>query len=155
MSLALSTGGIIPDQDKSQVFNRRCTSLVAQSLSTRGHVTRGKGVDIFPQDDYEETISYEDTLITLYPNGMEQRIKTVNATRRQFNLNFKVLSTTELQELWQFYQDHGGQAYPFVYVNPADGSDYVVRFANKSMGRTWLAYQLEATGLQLIEVIGE
>jgi hypothetical protein len=155
MSLAISTGGIISDQDKSLILNRHRNSLAAYGMSTRGHITRGGGVDIALQDGYEESINYEDTLITLYPNGMEQRIKTVNASRRQFNLNFKVLTSAELEGLWLFYQAHGGQAYPFVYVNPADGADYVVRFANKSMGRTWLAYQLEATGLQLIEVIGE
>jgi hypothetical protein len=155
MSMALSTRGVIPDEVVPLVFYDTSTNRAAASMSTGGVIVAVSGIGIRPQLDYEESVNYDDTIITLYPNGLEQRISTVSTTRRQFNLNFKALTSAELDDLWRFYQNHHGQLYPFMYISPTTGEVYTVRFANKAMSRTWLAYQLEATGLQLIEVLGE
>jgi len=108
-----------------------------------------------PEYDYEESIVYEGLKITQYPNGMEQRISTVSAPRRQFNLKFGILSSTEMDTLWAFYIQQSGQFKPFIFTSPRDSQQYIARFVNKAMSRTLFAYLLESTGLNLIEVIGE
>ncbi len=155
MSVALATKGQISYQPESYTFNRNSSSLVGITLAAKGYITEIGFVDLYPQYNFEEVCGYEDVVITAYPSGMEQRIVTVSATRRQFNLNFKLLTSSKLEDLWQFYQDHHGPAYSFLFKNPRSGETVPVRFASKSMSRTLFAYQLESTGLQLIEVIGE
>lgn len=73
----------------------------------------------------------------------------------QFNLKFKMLSSTDMNTLWNFYVQQSGQLKPFIFTSPRDGQQYIVRFVNKSMSRTLFAYLLESTGLNLVEVIGE
>ncbi len=155
MSLSLSTRGMIIEQGSGYTFNRHRNSLTGVSLSTGGEIAEGGWVDVLPQYDLEEIAGFEDVKITVYPNGMEQRVATVNAARRQFNLKFAELGSTEVDSLWQFYLDHHGPAYPFVYRHPRDGQSCTVRFSNKTMSRLLFGYQLENSGISLIEVIGE
>lgn len=114
---------------------------------------------IFPnltaEYNYEESIVYEGLKITQYPNGMEQRVSTVSAPRRQFNLKFGVLSSSDMNTLWGFYIQQSGQLKPFIFTSPRDSQQYIARFVNKAMSRTLFAYLLESTGLSLIEVIEE
>jgi len=110
---------------------------------------------ITPAYDYEESISYEGVRITSYPNGMEQRISTVSAPRRQFNLKYPVLSSTDMDTLWNFYIQQEGPLKAFIFTDFRTSTQYIVRFGQKIMSRTLFSALLESTGLQLIEVIGE
>ncbi|MBI5789286.1 MAG: DUF2460 domain-containing protein [Candidatus Schekmanbacteria bacterium] len=108
---------------------------------------------ILPDYDYEESITYEGVKITQYPNGREQRISTVTSPRRQFNLKFGVLSSSDMDLLWNFYLQQAGQLKPFIFTSPRNGQQFIARFVNKIMSRTLFAYLLESTGVSLIEVI--
>ncbi len=110
---------------------------------------------IKPEFNYEESVVYEGIKITQYPNGTEQRISTVNSPRHQFNLKFGVLSSTDMDTLWDFYIQQSGQLKPFIFTSPRSNQQYITRFVSKVMSRTLFAYLLESTGLNLIEVIGE
>lgn len=154
MSLALSTNGIIPEEN-NKVFSLRGVENVAVTRSSGGIITMVGFADISPGHDFEVSVNFDDVAITVYPNGLEQRISGGAASRKQFNLTFPVLSTAEVDELWNLYISRHGPLYPFVFISPQDGERYLVRFASKTMSRTLFAYLLEATGLNLIEVLGE
>lgn len=154
MSLALSTNGIIP-QENSKIFSLRGFENMAVIRSTGGIITVVGFADVSPGHDLEVSISFDDVAITVYPNGLEQRISGVAAGRKQFNLTFPVLPTAEVDELWNLYLGRHGPLYPFVFISPQDNQRYLVRFAIKSMSRTLFAYMLESTGLNLMEVLGE
>lgn len=103
--------------------------------------------------DYEESIVYKGlkTVDTIDPSN----VTMVSAPRRQFNLKFGILSSTDTDTLWAFYIQQSGQLKPFIFTSPRDSQQYIARFVNKAMSRTLFAYLLESTGLNLIEVVGE
>jgi uncharacterized protein (TIGR02217 family) len=105
--------------------------------------------------DFVEEVSYDDVIVSLYPNGREQRIRTVSASRRCFNLRFRLLSTSDMDGLYSFFMARHGSLEPFYFTNPRDSQTYIVRFNNSTMSRTLFTVLLESTGLSLIEVIGE
>lgn len=106
-----------------------------------------------PEYDYEESIVYEGlkTTDTIH----KDRVAVVSIPRRQFNLKFGILSSTDMDTLWVFYIQQSGQFKPFIFTSPRDSQQYIARFVNKAMSRTLFVYLLEAVGLNLIEVIGE
>ena len=111
--------------------------------------------NIDPDYDFQEGVSYPGVVVVPYPNGMEQRISTVSTPRRDFTLKFKVLTSSDMDTLWNFFIQQQSSVIPFIFTNIRDSQQYIVRFATSRMDRTLFAYQLESTGLKLIEVIGE
>lgn len=105
--------------------------------------------------EFVEEVSYDDVIVSLYPNGLEQRIKTASASRRQFTLRFGHLATSEMDVLYDFYMARHGSLEPFYFINPRDNQTYCVRFSQSTMSRTLFSVLLESTGLSLTEVIGE
>ncbi len=154
MSTALATKGIIvPDANKT--FCLRGIENTAICHSARGYITAVGFADVIISYDFEESISFDDVTITVYPNGQEQRIGGISNVGRRFKLNFPILSSDKVEELWDFYISRHGPLYPFLFTSPKDNTQYLARFADKTMSRTLFAYLLESTGLNLIELIGE
>ncbi len=110
---------------------------------------------ITPQYELVKGVAFNDVVITTYPNTHEQRIATVSDDRVQFNLKFNVLTAAEMDTLWNFYIDRHGPHLPFKFTPPNEVTEYIVRFADPLMNRTLFSVALEATGLNLIEVLGE
>ncbi len=105
--------------------------------------------------DFVEEVSYDDVIVSLYPNGQEQRIKTASASRRRFTLRFQLLASSDMDTLYNFFMARHGSLEPFYFTNPRDSQTYIVRFYHPSMSRTLFTVLLESTGVSLIEVIGE
>jgi hypothetical protein len=154
MSLSLSTKGIIPEEH-DKTFSLRGIENIGVIRSTQGMISAVAFADVAPGHDFEVSVNFDDVAITLYPNGLEQRIGGVTVSRRQFKLTFPVIYTSELDDLWNLYIARHGPLYPLVFNSPHDGQRYLVRFSNKTMSRTIFAYLLESTGINLIEVLGE
>ncbi len=154
MSLSLCTRGIVACENE-KTFALRGVENTALVLSSRGVITTVGFADVAPGHNFEVSVNFDDVAITLYPNGLEQRVGGVTVSRRQFKLSFPVLSTAELDDLWNFYISRHGTLYPLVFNSPHDGQRYLVRFSNKTLSRTIFAYFLESTGINLIEVLGE
>ena len=111
--------------------------------------------DLTTEYDFIEEVSYDDVVTTLYPNGHEQRIKTVSTPRRRFTLRFQLLTTGEMDGLYNFFMARHGSLEPFYFSNPRDNQTYTVRFYHPTLSRTLFSVLLESTGLSLVEVIGE
>ena len=154
MSLALSSRGLIPD-DVYQPLARRGCENTGVCRATRGMVTQVGFAAVTPGYNLEESVGFDDVIITTYPNGTEQRIGGAGGQRRQFNLVFPLIGSADADNLWNFYISRRGPLYAFYFTSPRDGSRCLVRFASKSLTRTLFSYLLESTGISLIEVVGE
>jgi len=136
-----------------------CEGLVDDVALLELHPAEGAGYPDFPsvavQYNYQEELVFEEVAVTTYPNGLEQRVGGVAVPRMRFRLSFPVLTSAEVEELWQFYQARQGVLLPFYFTSPRTGQRYLVRFQQTSFSREMFAYLLESCGLDLIEVHGE
>ncbi len=107
-----------------------------------------------PNYEHQEAIEFP-VAVTRYPNGTEQRILTSAQGGRRFSLVYKSIAPADIDVLWDFYIARKGKHESFNYVSSRDGVTYVVRFDMESMSRELFAYNLERTGVKLIEVFGE
>jgi len=99
----------------------------------------------------EEEITYK-TLITEFENGYEQRRKKWDSPLRQFKLQFKTRTQSELEDIRDFFTGKYGAYTSFTWTNPNDSEEYTVRFKEDSFGFRRVAYQIYDCEVIFIEV---
>ena len=101
---------------------------------------------------YEESIQYN-TTISLSDSGKEQRKSKWTVPRRIFRLRYDNRIESEIDTIWDFYRTVGfGRLNLFVFIHPISGVSYICRFLEDGMTRSTVEFQIQSTGLALIEV---
>lgn len=105
-----------------------------------------------PSYTFSETPEFN-TLVSKYENGAEQRRATRSNPKRSWKLEFKNVSKSVYQSIRDFFISHKGQYQSFTWVNPNDGIQYTVRFADDKIGFERNAFNVYSFSLQFVEVL--
>lgn len=104
--------------------------------------------------DFVFVQSYEfDTIITQGNLGPENRRPRRVYSIASFSLNFEGISKELATSIYAFYQDRMGTYKQFVWANPVDGISYAVRFAEDSITREEVGYDLMNMSIKLRQVL--
>lgn len=104
-----------------------------------------------PSFSYVQGIQFK-TIISQFENLAEQRRQKWSQGKRTFSLTYPVLSSTDMDTLWNFYVARNGSYDAFTFVDPISSTSYTVRFQDDSLSREEFAYRLEKIGIKLIQV---
>lgn len=92
------------------------------------------------------------TLISAFENGVEQRRKKWGQGKPSFSLIYDVLTSSEMDILYDFYVARSGSYEAFYFVNPVDSQTYTVRFVDDELSYDMFSVALYKTGLKLVGV---
>ena len=104
-----------------------------------------------PEFIYEEELDFL-TIISELEGQQEQRRSKRSFPRRTFRLLWKVLSSAEVDILFDFYIARKGSFEAFNFVNLNDSVTFIVRFELDKMSKQRFSGALFSTGLTLLEV---
>lgn len=93
-------------------------------------------VGVSALDPLTEGLEYK-TLTTQFEGGQESRKQKWLYPRRNFKINYKAVSNTDAQTLWQFYVDRAGSFESFSFFHPYSRS-YVGEYVATGDGSTQL-----------------
>lgn len=105
-----------------------------------------------PSQTFSETVTFR-TIISPFETGREQRRGKGTREKYSFKLVYDKRERTEIDVLWDFYIDQQGSLGAFNFQHPITGINYICRFVQDSMSREIFEYNIENTGLELVEVI--
>lgn len=101
---------------------------------------------------FEETVQFN-TTISLSESGKEQRKAKWTTPRRLFRLRYDNRVSSEIDTIWDFYRNIGfGRLNLFYFIHPITGVAYIARFLEDGLSRQTIEYEIQSTGLAIIEV---
>jgi phage-related protein len=92
------------------------------------------------------------TLVSQYENGYEQRRNKWANPLREWTLNFKNRTATELATVRDFFLAKKGIYTTFTWVNPLDSVEYTVRFREDSLKYTYKSYGIYDFSFNFVQV---
>ena len=93
------------------------------------------------------------TQIIEYGGAVEQRIVRWADARHHFRISFNNITKDEADALYNFFLARQGAAEPFVWTNPEDNTQYIVRFAIDRIKHNAFTLRLYRFGeIELVEV---
>ncbi|MHC4276957.1 MAG: DUF2460 domain-containing protein [Planctomycetota bacterium] len=93
------------------------------------------------------------TEIIEYGGATEQRIVRWKGARHRFRISFNNITKDEADALYDFFIERQGAAEPFIWTNPEDNTQYIVRFAIDRIKHNAFTLRLYRFGeIELVEV---
>ncbi len=108
----------------------------------------------FPlKPDYPiEESHVQNTLISSYENGIEQRRSRFGSPLREFTLSFKNRGISEYCCLRDFFNTKQGALCMFTFQNPNDSCCYNVRFKEDKFSMQLISYRIYNMEATLVQV---
>ena len=108
--------------------------------------------DPIPKQVFSESVNFN-TLISVMQSGKEQRRAKWSTPRLLFTLAYGPITTTQMDTLWNFYKNTAfGALNLFTFIHPIRGTVHICRFIEDNMTREMIEWEIEQTGLKLVEV---
>jgi len=92
------------------------------------------------------------TLVSESEDGYEQRRSVWPRGKRTFELQYDVLSQSEMQVLWDFYVSCSGSYLDFTFFDHTSNANYTCRFAEDELSFDEFRYRTYNGSLKLVEL---
>ena len=106
---------------------------------------------VIPDFPVTETIR-QNTLVSQFENGYEQRRSKWSAPLREFDLTWRTRDQADYDALTAFFNTKLGAFSTFTFDNPNDGITYTVRFKEDTFRASIVHYQIYNMEAILVEV---
>ncbi len=97
------------------------------------------------------SITYK-TLVSESEDGYEQRRMVWPRGKRKFELQYDVLTQTEMQTLWDFYVTCSGMYNSFTFFDHVSNANYTCRFTEDTLSFREFQYKVYQGNLVLTEI---
>ena len=109
-------------------------------------------VNLTPEYTFTTKSSFK-TLISTGESGKERRRSKRSTQKREWSLQFSILSEVETDLIWNFYLARKGAYGSFTWVDPVEGgSPVTVRFKDDSYTKNYFSYNSYSLSLVFVEV---